>query len=82
MIVIRIELWPNGKEKGKRELGRLEIENDGSGTADLGNYDCAATVIPGVVRRACRVERFNRKRRNSWDLAFVALRGLVGGRNP
>lgn len=41
MIVIRIELWPKGFKEKARELGTVVIANDGTGTNDSGNYDCA-----------------------------------------
>lgn len=38
MIVIKVELWPFGKEEKKREIARTYIHNDGTGTNDSGNY--------------------------------------------
>jgi hypothetical protein len=29
-----------------------------------------------------RVEKFDRRKRGSWDLLYLALRAIVGGRNP
>ncbi|TAK10578.1 MAG: hypothetical protein EPO32_14695 [Anaerolineae bacterium] len=38
MIVIRFEIWPDGNERRKRSLCRLDIWNDETGTDDVGNY--------------------------------------------
>lgn len=41
MVVVKIELWPGGSESDAREIGRMEITNDGSGTEDIGSYSVA-----------------------------------------
>lgn len=41
MIVVKIELWPHGLRAKAREIGRVVIANDGSGTAESGNYQVA-----------------------------------------
>lgn len=38
MIVVKIELWPGGDEVQARELERVCIYNDGTGTLEFGNY--------------------------------------------
>lgn len=38
MIRITMELLPFGFEQGKRTLGVIEVANDGTGTAAIGNY--------------------------------------------
>lgn len=38
MIVIRIELWPDGEEENKRHLGTGIIINTGGGTRRRSNY--------------------------------------------
>ncbi len=86
MIVLRVEVWPDGDQKRAREIGVVEIANDETGTADRGNYSVrrkrghAPDTLPGAA--GCYVTGFDRTRRTAWDLAFVALRGLVGRRNP
>lgn len=39
MVVVKLELWPGGDESRKRKLGELRIANDGTGTAENGNYN-------------------------------------------
>lgn len=39
MLVVRLFLWPGGDESQARELGRINIANDGSGDPERGNYD-------------------------------------------
>ncbi len=41
MVVVKIELWPRGIRAKAREIGRIVIANDGTGTAERGNYMCA-----------------------------------------
>lgn len=41
MIVCRIEIWPRGRRHLRRTLGTIVIANDGTGTQEIGHYDCA-----------------------------------------
>jgi len=41
MLVVRIELWPVGDRSRSKEIGRVVIGNDGTGTEVAGNYDVA-----------------------------------------
>lgn len=41
MLVVKIELWPRGLESRAKELVRVYIANDGTGTETHGNYDVA-----------------------------------------
>lgn len=41
MLVVRLELWPHGRENLAREIGRTYIANDGAGTVDRGDYKVA-----------------------------------------
>jgi hypothetical protein len=38
MIVVKIELWPFGNEEHKKEIGKIHITNDLTGTTKRGNY--------------------------------------------
>ena len=39
MLRVTVELLPYGYEKGKRELARMHIGNDGTGDWHTGNYN-------------------------------------------
>jgi hypothetical protein len=39
MVVVKIEIWPGGDESRKRDIGRVDIANDGTGTFETGNYN-------------------------------------------
>lgn len=41
MIVLRVELWPHGRETFAKEIGRAYIANDGTAHGDRGNYNVA-----------------------------------------
>jgi hypothetical protein len=49
MIVLKIEMWPSGREDRAREIGRTYIYNDG-GTMTSGDYQV----------RVCRRGRFEK----------------------
>lgn len=42
MLVVRIEIWPLGRESAKRTLGTAVIGNDGTGTPETGSYRVCA----------------------------------------
>lgn len=84
MVVISIELWPQGDPTHRRSLGLAHIENDGSGDASTGNYK---VTLFGFGERAQvwkvgRVEGFKRLKLGGWDLLYRALKACVGERNP
>lgn len=39
MVVVKIELWPNGDESLAEPLGRVDIVNNNTGSIQEGNYD-------------------------------------------
>lgn len=41
MIVLKIEMWPHGRERFATEIGRAYIANDGTAHDDRGNYNVA-----------------------------------------
>jgi len=41
MIVVSIELHPNGEYAGSSQIGRMVVWNDGAGTKDVGTYGVA-----------------------------------------
>lgn len=49
MIVVKVEVWPEGNVRAAREVGRLEIANVG-GDEERANYDAslyaAASTLP------------------------------------
>jgi len=84
MIRITVELLPAGSEKLKRHLGTAEISNDGTGSHAVGNYDVRLSKwgAPGTTWKRGKVMDFYRRRRGPWDLLYLALRAIVGSRNP
>lgn len=91
MIVVKLEMWPGGREEGKYDLGRIEIANDAKTTLKdrtLGSYvvklfksTAHGATKPGIWRKG-RVEEFPRKRLGAYDLVFRALQKVLGERNP
>lgn len=86
MLVIKIEMWPQGDESQAREIGRAHISNDGTGTPDRGHYDVKLlksaeyATRPGTWKKG-RVQNFPRQVLGPWDLLFRALRDCVADRN-
>lgn len=96
MIVIRVELWPYGQSSLKKELGVQVIANDGTGSADVGNYttqlfkpECIiddVTLDPkyanqiGATKRVVDYPR-NSKYYNIWDLVLRSLLANRGKKN-
>jgi hypothetical protein len=85
MMVVRIELWPQGDESQKRELGVAHVANVG-GSTESGNYKVTLFKSPeyakrdGVWKRGV-VMNFPRLRLGPWDLLLRALSSAVGSRN-
>ena len=86
MIVVTIEKWPNGNPHEKRELGRIEIVNDGEGDVDVSSYDIALKQQAGLSSRydtvkQGRVEGFPRGKynpdANPFALLFYSLRACL-----
>lgn len=81
MIVIRIEMWPNGDQIAKTHLGSMTITNDGKGSARVSHYDCEIKAH-GITKNS-RVENFERSTRSVWSLVGLALKaaGFTTNRN-
>ena len=80
MIVVKVELWPGGHEDRKRELGRMHLTNQGTGTRERGNYAVKlmrrGTV--DVVQRTTDIENYPRQSYPVWELVRRALQKLYG----
>lgn len=78
MIRITVELIPRGNESKKKQLGMMEIANEGTGSMLEGNYEGTlhAEYTPPAGRIG-RVRKFNRKTQSVWSLvgAFLKLWG-------
>lgn len=85
MIVVKLELWPLGDESRAREIGRTYIANDGTGTADRGDYQVAVcrrgtNAVPAPINpdgpkatRTGEVKDYPRLAYNVWRLIARAL---------
>lgn len=82
MLVIRIELWPGGSEKRKREIGLMEIVNraDHPDRPKRGNYVVylMRRGASRTVQRRCTVEDYPRESYPVWELVRRALNTLYG----
>lgn len=85
MLIIRIFYKHLGVGEEK-QIGQMEISNDGTGDLQSGNY--AARIFRGDgtaegfdIWKHGKVKGFPRESRGPWDLLFLALRPCVGFRN-
>lgn len=87
MIVCRIEMWPQGDESRKYELGEIRVTNIG-GTAQSGDYrmELMKSASHGAKRldvwRRGVVKAFPRLRLGQYDLLLRGLIACIGGRSP
>lgn len=51
MVVCKIELWPGGDKDAARPLGTVLIRNNGTGTAEKGNYGYKLTHAGKFINR-------------------------------
>ena len=80
MLVVKVELWPLGREASKREIGRLDIWNKGPSypEGDYG-YKLYKDGEVGKVIKEGTVEGFDRYSNTAYDLVFLVLdEALVG----
>ena len=82
MIVIKIEIWPHGDMSKARLLGVGTITNTGEGTPELGKYRAFfdSEGPSGHQHREARIGRFKRQEKDSWELLYLALKKVFGGR--
>lgn len=80
MIRVTVELVPKGDESKASRLSVMTIENDGTGTEAVGNYDVAIRSWPappgqggGGVQARGRVEGFARQERAVLELVELAI---------
>lgn len=72
MLRLTLTIVPRGDERQARELGTVEIENDGTGTDTVGNY---LIRMRGFHRADAEVFGFSRVG-SPWVLAMCALRAI------
>jgi hypothetical protein len=90
MIVIKMEIWPNGSRQHRVELGALTLININPDDLATANYDVRlyrsdrTRDLDAVVKEArgadvqCigLVTGFKRLKRNAWSLLFLAIASL------
>lgn len=72
MIVIRVEIWPQGDQGNAREIANAVIANDGSGTKSVGNYLATFQTAPGRLADS-EVKGFKRRQNHVWELIRLSL---------
>ncbi len=62
MIRVEMELFPKGRDAGRKTLGTVIIVNDGTGTAARGNYVWRIIGRSGRTMRAGTLTDYPRER--------------------
>lgn len=75
VIVVKVYMWPLGRQESEYELGRAYITNDGSGTRTSGNYSFDIFGRGGRKLKGGegRIEGFERRKYLSWELLYRVL---------
>lgn len=80
MIRITVELFPFGIENHpqKKEIGRIEISNDGKGDASTGNYDVRLyrRGSKNIILKEGKVIKHKRHVYSIWKLVAKALKSV------
>lgn len=71
MIVVKVEIWPFGEESEAKEIGRMKIANDGTGSLGLGNY--FFTINPQTDNEVRGEVRNHQRQRGVWVLLQKCL---------
>ena len=82
MIRVTIHILPMGDAERARHLGTIDIANDGTGTAEHGNYKVRLSKFKSAhsLWREGAVRGFPRRTRGPYDLLLRALAATVGDR--
>ena len=79
MIVVTVEMWPGGRKRDKRMLGRALIANDGTGSDNTGNYSYKLYDKAGRKYKSGKVVGFRRKAQIAWRLLYLVLKDAFDG---
>lgn len=88
MLVIKVEHWPFGREDKKKEMGRMTLSNDATGSRHTGNYkveilkSSAMGASATGVWKSGRVCGYPRQSRavGVWDLIRSGLNNTLKNR--
>ncbi len=74
MIVVKIEYWPFGDKKRKKEIGEMRIQNNLTGTESVGSYDVEIAPAKDIREHGkCTHERS----KSVFHLVLAALKACV-----
>lgn len=75
MLEIKIDLVPYGNEKFRRNIGKIEIANDGTGDFKIGNYKYklvdGSVIISGELKDHNRMQSVFRLLQSVLNKALV-----------
>lgn len=83
MVVVKVEMWPQGQASKAYSLGTLTLalDPDTKPTATRRNYTWRITGRKGKTLKSGRVEGHTPKSRGVWDLLLRTLQAAYGYRN-
>lgn len=77
MLIMKIELWPQGNKKKSKLLCSMVIENDNTGSEEMGNY--RYYYMPGksiIVTNSGRIKNFPRIDKPALCLLYTILKKM------
>jgi hypothetical protein len=85
MLVVKVDLWPGGREDLGHEIAAAYIWNE-SDLASMSDYSYELAEKPSSVtssrtRAAGKVRSFPRRKLGTFDLLYRVLKDAVGDRN-
>lgn len=73
MLVVKLELWPFGREDQKETLGEIKVWNDGTGSTTRGNYEgYVYSVDFGTVNSL--IVKYHDRSKSAWHLIEKILK--------
>ena len=83
MVVVKVEMWPQGQSSKAYSLGTLTLalDPDTKPTDTRRNYTWRITGRKGSTLKSGRVEGHTPKSRGVWDLLLRTLQNAYGYRN-
>jgi len=78
MVVVTIEMWPQGKKEKAYKMAEAVLTNDGTGTKSIGHYDCIILDKKGKKVKRTRVAGFPRTRVSVWILLLRMIQQTYG----
>lgn len=83
MVVISVDMWPQGDQTKAHSLGKMTLTLKAVGVDGRRSYEWEITKFGGTgVWKKGSISGHDPKTRGPWDLIYRVLAQAVGARNP